>query len=327
VGTKKGLRTLSHSADVWSGGNWVSGYSSSSNQPSPVSNPLDLVRLTPLMELTQGMPEVVIGLLDGPVATNHSELALESINRSIGGIRGAGGCTQAGSAACLHGTFTAGILSARRESLAPAICPGCSLLVRPIFEETPPDNGQMPSATAGELADAVLECIHAGARVLNLSVALTQPLFREEQKLEEVLDFAARRGCIVVAAAGNQGAIASSAITRHPWVIPVVGCDLRGRPTDESNLGGSMGKRGLRAPSNDVISLAAEGEPLTLRGTSVAAPFVTGAIALLWSVFPAATASRVRLTVRRPSMSRRSTVVPPLLDAWAAYEAMTRASA
>ena len=32
-------------------------------------SPLELVNLTPLMECTSGRPDVVIGLLDGPVAT------------------------------------------------------------------------------------------------------------------------------------------------------------------------------------------------------------------------------------------------------------------
>lgn len=50
-------------------------------------------------------------------------------------------------------------------------------------------------------------------------------------------------------------------------------CDDRGRPTTDSNLGNSIGRRGLSALGVGVTSLAAEGEPLTLSGTSVAAPF------------------------------------------------------
>jgi hypothetical protein len=34
-------------------------------------DPLDLVKLTALMERTSGSPEVTIGLIDGPVAMNH----------------------------------------------------------------------------------------------------------------------------------------------------------------------------------------------------------------------------------------------------------------
>ena len=287
-------------------------------------SPLELIKLPALMERTSGSPGVQIGLIDGPVVTRHPDLAAARLRE----IRGnsAATCTRADSAACLHGTFIAGILSAKRNSPAPAICPDCTLLLRPIFTEAISGDGDMPNATPQELAIAILECIEAGARVINLSLALAKPSVKGEQALEGAFDQAIRRGVIVVAAAGNQGALGSSAITRHPWVIPVVACDLRGRPMNDSNLGASIGRRGLSAPGNRVTSLGAEGQPLTLGGTSVAVPFVTGAIALLWSEFPAATAAQVKLAITRTSMPRRS-VVPPLLDAATAYRALLVANA
>ena len=145
-----------------------------------------------------------------------------------------------------------------------------------------------------------------------------------ERTLEEALDQTARRGVIVVAAAGNQGTLGSTAITCHPWVIPVVGYDLQGRPMNHSNLGSSIGRRGLGAPGDRITSLGAEGKPLTFGGTSAAAPFVTGAIALLWSEFPTATATEIKLAATHARIPRRTTVVPPLLDAWAAYQTMRR---
>jgi subtilisin family serine protease len=175
---------------------------------------LNLVQLEPLMNLSSGTPEIVIGLMDGPVAVNHPDLAAESV-RGIAGEPGAG-CALTSSAACIHGTFTAGILSAKRGSPAPAICPGCTLLVRPIFKEGVAGNGALPSATPAELARAIVKCIKAGARVLNLSVAFAQPSSRGERELEDALDYAARLGVIVVAAAGNQGTLGSSVLTRHP---------------------------------------------------------------------------------------------------------------
>ena len=144
----------------------------------------------------------------------------------------------------MHGTFVAGILSARRNSPAPAICPGCTLVIRPIFAEATSGREQMPSATQLELAKAIIDCIEAGARVVNLSLAVAQPSTKGEQALDDALNLAVRRGAIVVAAAGNQADLGSSAITRHPWVIAVAACDLRGRPVNESNLGGSIGRRG-----------------------------------------------------------------------------------
>ena len=106
----------------------------------------------------------------------------------------------------------------------------------------------MPRASAEELATAIAEVVDAGARIVNLSVALIQPSARGERELQQGLDYAALKGAIVVAAAGNQGTLGSTVITRHPWVVPVVAYDLRGRPMALSNLGGSIGRRGVGAP-------------------------------------------------------------------------------
>lgn len=283
-------------------------------------DPLDLVKLTPLMQLADGRAETIVGLIDGPVVTAHPDLDGAKV-REIPGAHG-GTCSRAGSAACMHGTFVAGILCAKRGSAAPAICPNCTLLVRPIFAETTPANSPMPSATPEELAAAIVDCVNSGAHVINLSAALVQPSSRGERSLEEALNHAALRGVIVVAAAGNQGTVGSSVITRHPWVIPVTAYDLRGRPVGFSNLGHSIGRRGLGAPGAGVTSLGADGTHHTSGGTSTAAPFVTGTLALLRSEFPSATAAEVRNAVTRPVAVRRAGVVPPLLDAWAAYQAL-----
>jgi subtilisin family serine protease len=219
-------------------------------------NALDLVKLTPLMELTSGRSEVVIGLIDGAVLQKHPELVDANIREISEELNGQ--CVQASSTACIHGTFVAGILCGKRNSVAPAICPNCTLLVRPIFAETALESDRMPSATPAELAAAIIESIDAGARILNMSVAIAQPSSQGERELQEALDYALKRGVIAVAAAGNQGTLGSSAITRHPWVIPVVACDLQGRTISYSNLGSSVGRRGLSAPGDRITSLGTE---------------------------------------------------------------------
>jgi subtilisin family serine protease len=282
--------------------------------------PLDLVRLSPLMELGPGRPEIAVALIDGPVALNHPDLAGATIREIPGKLQGT--CTRADTVACTHGTFVAGILCARRGSVTPAICPGCTLLLRPIFAETTSGNGQMPSASPEELAEAIIDSVNAGARVINLSSALLQPSLKGEGRLEEALDYAAHRGAIIVAAAGNQGTVGSSAITSHSWVIPVAACNLQGRPLSESNLGSSIGRRGLSAPGENITSLGANGMPQTFGGTSAAAPFVTGAIALLWSEFPGVGAAQIKLAVTQAGAPRCRAITPPLLDAWGAYRAI-----
>jgi subtilisin family serine protease len=197
--------------------------------------------------------------------------------------------------------------------------------LRPIFSEAAGLDNVVPSASPQDLAEAIIDTVDAGARIINLSCALAQPSPKGENKLEEALNYAAHHGAIIVAAAGNQGTVGSSAITRHPWVIPVVSCDGNGLPTSESNLSDSIGRRGLRAPGQNITSLGTNGKPLTFNGTSAAAPFVTGTIALLWSEFPAADAAEVSLAITRCGRQPRNTLVPPLLDAWAAYRVVALA--
>jgi subtilisin family serine protease len=281
---------------------------------------LDFVQLTPLMYRTSGRPEISVGLIDGPILLTHPDLSSQTIQEVPGKLRGT--CASADSLACLHGTFVAGMLAARRGSTAPAICPGCTLLVRPIFAETSTVNGDMPSATPEELAGAIVDCVKSGARVLNLSAALAQPFSKGERELEQALDYAASRGVIAVAAAGNQGTLGTSTITRHPSVIPVAACDLQGRPLSQSNLGSTIGKRGLMAPGEGITSLGTNGKPHTLGGTSAAAPFATGAIALLWSEFPRAQANQIKVAITYAGSVRRRAIAPPLLDAWTAYQIM-----
>ena len=278
---------------------------------------LDLVGLTPLMDVTYGSSEIAIGLIDGPVAANHPDLA----GHAVTDIRSSdvAFCNRMTSVACAHGTYLAGILVARRGSEAPAVCPDCVLLVRPIFPE-PITNVDDLRAGPEELALALIDCADAGARVVNLSAALAQPSMQDHRVLTEALDHLAGQGVIVVVAAGNQGALGSTGITRHPWVIPVVSYDARGRPHRHSNIGWSIGRSGLGAPGVGITSLGAQGTPLTWSGTSAAASFVTGAAALLCSEFPWASGPEIKSALRAVHTGQRRTVVPPLMDAWGSYQ-------
>jgi subtilisin family serine protease len=287
---------------------------------------LELVRLSPLMEKTAGRPEIIVGLIDGPVLLTGDLWSKRIVQSNTNALPSQ--CTHPSSDACMHGTFVASLLAAKRGSGIPAICPDCTVVVYSIFSEPPTGDEQMPSASPEQLATAIFDTVGAGARVLNMSVGLSQPAGKgDDRLLREAFDYAARRGVVPVAASGNQGSVGSSSLTNHPWVLPVVGCDGQGRPTPESNLGGSIGRGGLSAPATGVFGLGPDGRSRTIGGTSVAAPFVTGTIALLWSEFPNATASEVKYAVTASSVGRRTSIVPPLLNAWGAYEALASAAA
>ena len=208
-----------------------------------------------------------------------------------------------GSAGHLSGLHTAGAPDFRRETAATATCPA---RLRKNLRR-PSRDGQCRRAR------------HQSER------ALLQPRRKGESELEQALDYAAARGVITVAAAGNQGTVGSSAITRHPWVIPVAGCDLRGRPTAESNLGSSIGRRGLGAPAEDIASLGTNGKPREFHGHQRGgAVRDRGDCVALVGVSRRQRRPDVKLALLQAGGAAANSIAPPLLDAWAAYESHGR---
>src|SRR5258708_11453633 len=108
---------------------------------------LGIVGLASLLRLTRGVAEVSVGLVDGPVVSGHPDLAGANL-RFAGPLPGT--CASPGGRACEHATFLAGVLAGRRGSAAPALCPGCTLVVRPIFREGA-DSGEGPQSTPAQI--------------------------------------------------------------------------------------------------------------------------------------------------------------------------------
>ena len=296
----------------------TNGRPSSDFAKSAILSPLQLVGMSSLLTATSGSKEIVIGMIDGPVASSHPDLQGANL-RTLSSAQAA--CRVTDSLACQHGTFIAGILSAQRDSQAPAICPGCPLLVRPIFCEVNAPGQYCPEVTPSDLASAITEVVQAGAKLVNLSLGLTTSALQDHHDLTEAFNYAQSKGVLIVSAAGNQGRIGRVPLFDHPWIIPVAACDLRGQIVAGSNIGAAVGKRGLLSPGVGVTSLSSNGGHTRMDGTSVATPFVTGALALLWSLVPQATAVQMRKTVLLPGM-RRQTIIPPLLNAEASWRAL-----
>jgi subtilisin family serine protease len=276
---------------------------------SGVDEAIALVRLRSLMDRTAGRSDIVIGILDGPVAANHPELSphVAADNGTIGRQ----------TAPSDHGTFVAGVLAAKRTSSAPAIAPGCTLISCPVFAGDP--RGVSDVAV---VLDGILDCVRAGARVLNLSAVLLESVYGRRHDVEAVLGYVLRRGAILVAAAGNNRRIAGSSVTRHPGVLPVVAYAQSGGVLRSSDISSSIGIRGVGGPGDRIAGLGArETLSVTLSGTSVATPFVAGTAALLWSCIPSAEPAEIMAAIRSPG--RRRSIIPPLLDATRAFAALT----
>jgi subtilisin family serine protease len=286
-------------------------------------DPLSQTGLQSLMSISSGHPDVAIGIIDGPVDLNHPAFQLSNIKTVRDSQFNA--CKNASSIACAHGTFVAGILCAKRGLSAPAICPNCKIILNPIFrEEMNNINNKdiiFPSITPEELANAIIETVDAGARVINLSLGLSSSSLTVYDKLQQAYDYALHKGVIMVVAAGNQGNIGNISLINHQWPIPVAACDEDGILGSLSNFGPSIGNRGLMAPGVNIMSTYPGGQYTHMSGTSFAAPFVTGGIALLWSIFPTVTAAAIiHAIITRASNRRRHSIIPPLLNTEKTYK-------
>src|SRR5262249_10076065 len=178
---------------------------------------LHLMNLLPLMSRTSGRAEIVVGLIDGPVDLNHPAFAGTAV-RTVRAEQ-VPMCRDSSSGACSHGTAIAGILFAQRGVSAPGLCPNCTALIYPMFSED--SGGGTPSATPVELARAIRETVDAGARIINLSLGIVSADINGFPSLESAFDYAARRGVLLVTAAGNQGRMGFLPHVTHPWSIPV----------------------------------------------------------------------------------------------------------
>lgn len=180
----------------------------------------------------------------------------------------------------------------------------------------------MPSASAEELATAITQVVDADAKVINLSAAILNP------SPPESTDWLSRSTVRQGARCWWSQPQATRAWLEYRHNAAPLG-DSGGRVRLEWQIysrvkpRNSIGRRGLAAPGENITSLGTDGKARSFGGTGAAAPFVTGAIALLWSEFPRATASQIKLAVTHSGRHSRS-IMPPLLDASAAYEVMSR---
>ena len=112
--------------------------------------------------------------------------------------------------------------------------------MRPIFAEgRAPRSAEMPSASPDELAIAIIECVGARARVINLSVAVvsspTKTKRTQRSRKHSITRLA--RGVIVVTAAGQSGNRGRFAGRAASVGDPRRRLRSRRAAADESNLG------------------------------------------------------------------------------------------
>ena len=166
-----------------------------------------------------------------------------------------------------HGTHVAGIAAAttnNRTGIAGG-CPDCKLVVAKALT----DRGGFDS----NIAESIIWSADRGAKVINLSFGGPEPA----RILKEAVNYAHKKGAVVVAAAGNTGEELREYPAAYPRVIAVAATDARDRRAFFSSSGRYVD---VAAPGVDILSTVPGGYA-SYSGTSFSSPHVAALAGLL----------------------------------------------
>ena len=162
------------------------------------------------------------------------------------------------------------------------------------------------------VSQAITHAVDCGAQVINLSLGGPQ----YSQAEADAVDYARERGVVLVAAAGNHEEGENDAVSypaAFPGVIAVAASDSSDRVASFSNHGPEVM---VAAPGVDVLTTDWLYPNYTFRsGTSVAAPFVSAAAAIVKSRLPGAGPDQVAEMIKKGVVD----IGPPGKDDYAGY--------
>lgn len=260
-------------------------------------------------ETTKGSSEVIVAIVDDGIDVNHSmfngrfykSYNVFTQNRKLS--TGVG-----------HGTHVAGLAVGSADYLekgVTGVAPGCKIMPIQVF-----DNGV---CTFSSIASGIMYAIHNGADVVNISigpsfkglnslpfteqekVALT--LFKNEERVyRHIIKTANEKNVILVFAAGNDN-ILTAILPECRYkenTLNVAAVSPKMIAADFTNYAEGSN---ISAPGVDIYSSYPVNTFKMLDGTSMAAPIVTGAIALMRSIKPDLTVEQAIKVLEYSGMS------------------------
>mgnify|MGYP004491174153 FL=1 len=208
--------------------------------------------------------DIIIGVVDSGVQPDHPDLAVNLLP-SVCYLDGVSAETDTFG----HGTFVAGMLAAAGNGIGTiGVAPKAKVKPLKCFESG-------VETTVSMAAPAILDAVDKyGCRILNLSFGAP----KASQTLKNAIDYAIGKGCIVVAAVGNDGNAELNYPAAYPGVIGVGSVNASKAVSSFSQRNESVK---LVAPGEQVVSTYTGSRYGSWEGTSFAAPLVSGAAALL----------------------------------------------
>lgn len=179
-----------------------------------------------------------------------------------------------------HGTFVSGVIA--------LVAPEARIMPLRVLDS----NG---TGNVFVVSQAILDAAASGADVINLSFGTARKL--KSHLLEDAIKDVRKQGVVVVAAAGNLG----NERKQYPAAQPeAVGVGALAADTSQlTSFSGFGDWVDVAAPGEHVVGPVPGGGYAVWDGTSVAAPFVAGQVALIEGEAPALDVARVVDTINR----------------------------
>jgi type VII secretion-associated serine protease mycosin len=254
--------------------------------PSPVPWPLIRFGADRLAGIADGS-SVTVAVIDSGVDGTHPALH----GRVIAGsdLLDAGGD---GRLDCVgHGTAVASVIAGQPQPGAGfrGLAPGATILPLRVSEQTTVEgttSGRPGTATG--LATAIRTAVDRGAGVVNLSLVL----YRDDPQVRSAVRYAVDHDVVLVAAVGNEHASGDPVPypAAYDGVIGVGAIDANSARLDSSQVGAYVD---LVGPGGQIVAATAGRGYTVWDGTSLAAPYVAAAAALVRQYWPRLSAREV----------------------------------
>ncbi|MFC7371442.1 S8 family peptidase [Fictibacillus iocasae] len=229
-------------------------------------------------DVTRGSSTVKIAVVDTGVDYNHPDLAGKV-------IKGKDFVTDDNDPMDenKHGTHVAGIAAASTNNGVgmAGLAPNVQILAERVLDAD-------GSGTLDDVAAGIRHAADSGAQVINLSLGGAVGT----KTLEDAVNYAASKGSVVVAAAGNESTPLPSYPAYYDKAIAVAATDQNDKIAYFSNYGPWVD---VAAPGVSLYSTVPGGKYENLSGTSMASPVVAGVAGLLASQGKNATQIRTAL--------------------------------
>jgi thermitase len=232
---------------------------------------------------------VYIAIIDTGVDANHPDLSQRMRRNSNGTVYGYNAQLNNANTNDFHGhgTHCAGIAAAQTANGVGIAGVAGTAPVQMMPVKVLNDQG---FGTMSDVARGITWAADNGAHVLSLSLGGTAGT----QQLADAVNYAWNRGCLVVAAAGNNGSNAPFYPAFYENALAVAASDPDDRLTNFSQYGAWVD---IAAPGSNILSTLPSNAYEAWSGTSMACPHVAGAAALIWSCAPNLTNQQLRLAL------------------------------